>query len=46
MHSDLAAALAQAGRRDEAIEHVRRALEIQPDHGPARQNLAILQKRR
>ncbi len=44
MHNDLAAALAQAGKRDEAIEHVKRALELQPDHGPARENLAILQK--
>ena len=45
-HNDLGAALAQAGKLDEAIAHVRRALEISPDHAPARQNLAILLKRR
>ena len=36
----LAVALAQAGRKEEAIQHVRRALDLDPDYQPARDNLA------
>jgi Flp pilus assembly protein TadD len=35
----LAVALAQAGRRDEALQHVRRALDLDPEYAPARDNL-------
>jgi Flp pilus assembly protein TadD len=44
-HSDLGGALAEAGRFEEATGHLRRALELRPDYGPARENLSRLPKR-
>jgi tetratricopeptide (TPR) repeat protein len=41
-HNNLGAVFASQGRRDEAISHFREALRLQPDHGPARRNLARL----
>jgi len=32
-------ALVQAGQREEALKHVLRALELDPDYAPARDNL-------
>jgi Flp pilus assembly protein TadD len=43
-HSDLGGALAEAGHFDEAIAHVRRALELDPDNAAAKENLARLVK--
>jgi Flp pilus assembly protein TadD len=43
--SDLGGALAQSGRFDEALVHVRRALELDPAYAPARQNLDRLEHR-
>lgn len=40
-HYDLANTLASLDRRDEALEHYRRAIEIQPDHREARYNRAL-----
>jgi Flp pilus assembly protein TadD len=41
-HFNLAAALQSLGRRDEAIEQYRRALEIEPSHPTARNGLATV----
>jgi len=38
-HNDLAYALLQEGRPDEAIAHCRRALDLRPDYPEARRNL-------
>jgi Flp pilus assembly protein TadD len=43
-HSDLGGALAEAGKRDEALRETQRALEIDPDYAPAKENLARLRK--
>ena len=43
---NLAIALAEAGRQDEAIDWYERTIRIVPDHDLARQNLAILQAAR
>ena len=48
-HNNLAIALARQGDLDGAIEHVRRALELDPDNGEAATNLKqlrALRKRR
>jgi hypothetical protein len=34
-----------AGKLDEGLQHIKRALELGPDHELARQNLAILERR-
>ena len=44
--NNYAAALATAGRRDEALATVRRALAIDPSHAPSRQNLALIERGR
>ena len=41
IHNNLATALGQSGRFDEAIIHFRRALEIQPDYAEAHNNLGM-----
>jgi Flp pilus assembly protein TadD len=41
-HFNLAAALQSLGRRDEAVEHYRRALAIEPLHATARNGLATV----
>jgi tetratricopeptide (TPR) repeat protein len=41
-HFILATGLANEGRIDEALEHYRRALEIQPDYVPPRCNMAAI----
>jgi len=43
-YSDLGGALAQAGRSREAVEHLRRALAIDPTNDAARRNLSILER--
>src|SRR5204863_8138813 len=43
---NLASALAEAGREDEAIGRYEQTLRLVPDHDLARQNLAILQAAR
>jgi Flp pilus assembly protein TadD len=35
-------ALAQKGRTDEAISHLRKALQLQPDYEEAKRNLKVL----
>ena len=42
LHDNLASAYAAAGRIDQAVEISVRALEIEPAHGPALENLKIL----
>ena len=42
----LLVALAAGGRLDEAITHVRKALEIKPDYADARRNLEVLRAKR
>ena len=42
IYAGLAVALAKSGRTQEALEHVKRALALDPDFGPARDNLARL----
>jgi Flp pilus assembly protein TadD len=44
VHSDYASVLAASGRYAEALAETRRALELNPDYGPARDNLARLQR--
>lgn len=44
VHTDLSSALAANGRYGDALRHVRRALELRPDHGPALENLARLER--
>ena len=44
IHTDLSSALAANGRYADALRHVRLALELRPDHGPALENLARLQR--
>jgi len=41
-HCDLGAVLAEAGFKDEAARELQRALELDPNHATARQNLALL----
>ena len=43
MHSNLGGALAAAGRAVEGMQHVRRALQLDPDYAPALDNLKRLQ---
>jgi Tfp pilus assembly protein PilF len=43
VHGNLAAALAERGRIDEAIAHYEEALRLKPDDAKARLNLALLQ---
>jgi len=43
---NLAIALAEAGREEEAIDRYEQTLRLVPDHAPARQNLAIIQAAR
>jgi Flp pilus assembly protein TadD len=43
-HTDLGAALAEAGLKQEAVAELRRALEIDPNHSVARENLRLLGK--
>ena len=42
-HNNLAANLEVVGRRDEAIAHYRRTLELRPDWSTVRQNLERLE---
>ncbi|MGE0451656.1 MAG: tetratricopeptide repeat protein [Vicinamibacterales bacterium] len=42
--SNLALALQEEGRLDEAAAHYRRAIEIQPDYAPAYNNLGVMQR--
>jgi Flp pilus assembly protein TadD len=44
IHSDYASALAASGRYAEALVETRRALDLNPDYAPARENLARLQQ--
>jgi Flp pilus assembly protein TadD len=41
-HNSLAVALAQKGKTDEAISHLRKALQLQPDYEEAKRNLKAL----
>jgi Flp pilus assembly protein TadD len=41
-HNGLAVALAQKGKTDEAISHLRKALQLQPDYEEAKRNLKVL----
>jgi len=43
VHSDYASVLAASGRYADALVETRRALELNPDYAPARENLARLQ---
>lgn len=43
-HSNLANALFRTGKTDEALRHYNRALYLNPDHGPARQNRDRIQQ--
>ncbi|HYA15430.1 MAG TPA: tetratricopeptide repeat protein [Syntrophales bacterium] len=41
-HNSLGVALAQKGRADEAIDHLRKAVQLQPDYEEAKRNLDIM----
>ena len=44
VHSDYASVLAASGRYADALRETRRALELNPDYAPARDNLTRLQQ--
>jgi hypothetical protein len=42
LHNNVGVALAKLGRKREAADHFRRALELKSDYRDARNNLAVL----
>ena len=44
LHNNIAVALASAGKEGEAVDHLRRALELKADYGDARKNFDIMTK--